>query len=235
MKKFLFILFVLLPGNVMADKEICGDTYYYRAEFEPIVYNCGVNQFLPAGAISCEECPVNHTCLGGTYTFNATQTQGLDDGDILVVDAIGSCVKNFNKSYSAIFEPITYTCTPGYYLPANMDACTQCPQNNKCVGGTYTFNETTDQGIEACANPTPFAPAGSTICYPHVLHIGDDVVYLKSTKLTTPSLNVGMDGDVFYANMTTVPTPMNANTEHYLKIEYDGMIYYVCDDSTYGQ
>ena len=73
---------------------------------------------------------------------------------------------------------------------------------------------------------------GSTVCYPHILHIGDDVVYLKSTKLTTPSLNIGMDDGIFYANMTTVPTPMNNATEHFLKIEYDNQIYYVCDDTT---
>ena len=111
--------------------------------------------------------------------------------------------------------------------------CSQCPQNNKCIGGTYSFNETSDQGIEQCVNG--HAPVGSSICYEHILHIDNDVIYLKSTKLTTPSLNVGMDNGVFYANMTTTPTRMNNATEHYLKIEYDNQIYYVCDDTTYGK
>ena len=134
-----------------------------------------------------------------------------------------------------VWTPNEYTCEPGYYLPANVDGCRQCPKNNKCVGGTYSFNETENQGIKQCTNPAPFAPIGSSVCYPHILHIGDDVIYLKSTKFTTPSLNVGWGGDVFYANMTTVPTRMNAGTEHYLKIEYDGVVYYVCDDSTFSE
>ncbi len=242
MKNILFVFFVILLVNkAIANNEICGKTHYYRVEFEPITYNCNINQYLPAGGILCEQCPINHKCTGGSYTYSSTQTQGLDDGDILVTDAIGSCVKNFNKSYSAIFEPIMYTCAPGYYLPAgddwidDVEGCRICPQNNKCVGGTYIFNETEFQGIESCINPTPFAPIGSAICYEHILHIGDDMVYLKSTKTTTPSLNIGMDDGIFYANMTTIPTTMNNSTEHYLKMLVNGAVYYVCDDSTYRE
>ena len=242
--KFIPVFFtVFLPTIVLADdlytNDIiggCGDAYYYKAILEPISYTCSNGQYLPAGAVSCEVCPNTHTCNGGTYTFDANHTQGLSDGDILITDAIGSCSPAFTQNYGAIFEPITYTCNPGYYLPAGNDwttdnqGCTICPADNYCVGGTYTFNETNDQGIEQCTNG--HAPIGSSICYGHVLHIGDDVVYLKSTKLTTPSLNVGMDDGVFYANMTTTPTPMNSASEHYLKIEYDGVVYYVCDDTT---
>ena len=38
----------------------------------------------------------------------------------------------------------------------------------------------------------------------------------------------------FYANMTTDPTYMSMNYEHYLKMMYNGTLYYVCDDTTYG-
>ena len=101
MKIFLFVFFVLLSINkAIADNEICGDTYYYGAEFEPIVYNCASGYYLPAGGISCKECPTGHICNGGTFGFNAMQTQGLNDGDILVTDAIGSCLTNFNKSFT---------------------------------------------------------------------------------------------------------------------------------------
>ncbi len=167
--KFIPIIFIaFLPTFVWADDLYtnnivngCGDAYYYKAEFEPISYTCLSGQFLPAGAISCQSCPQTYTCNGGTFTFNANQTQGLSDGDILVTNAIGSCSTQFNQSFSAIFEPITYTCSAGYYLPADGISCTECLENNYCPGGTYTFNETTAQGITQCPNDTPYAPAGS--------------------------------------------------------------------------
>ena len=144
------------------------------------------------------------------------------------------CGINAPLGFVASFIPNTHTCTPGYYLPANIDECTICPNDNYCVGGTYTFNETTSQGIEACSGNTPYAPTGSAICYEHILHVGEDTVYLKSDKLTTPSLNIGMDDGIFYANMTTEPTLMNKDSEHYLKLEFNNTVYYVCDDTTCG-
>ena len=205
-------------------------------------HTCSNGTFLPANIDECRTCGLEHACPGGTYVFNENKSQGIDFKIPFTQSAQNACVKdlihvndNNHSNIHAIFIPNKHTCNPGYYLPAGVDSCTICPQNNKCAGGTYYFNETNNQGIEQCANSIPFATAGSTICYPHVLHIGDDVIYLKSTKLTTPSLNVGMDDGIFYANMTTTPTPMNNATEHVLKIEYDGVVYYVCDDTTYGK
>ena len=168
--------------------------------------------------MGCCACPVGYDCNGGTYDFNDDIFQGAVKQTKYINNNLNNlCSTNFPHELSAVMTPNEHNCAPGYYLPANVDGCRQCPKNNKCVGGTYSFNETTDQGIEQCANG--HAPIGSSICYGHILHIGNDVIYLKPTKLTTPSLNVGMDDGIFYANMTTVPTPMNAGTEHYLKIE----------------
>ena len=248
MKIIPIIFIVLLSLPVLADdlytNDIvggCGDSYNYKAILEPINYKCNNGQYLPAGAVSCELCPNTHTCNGGTYTFDANHTQGLEYGDILVTDAIGSCSNEFTQNYGAIFEPITYSCLPGYYLPAGTDwvsdteGCRACLNNHYCTGGTYTFNETETQGIRECPTDTPYSPTGSAVCYPHVLHIGDNMVYLKSTKITTPSLNIGMDDGIFYANMTTEPTLMNKDSEHYLKLEYDNTVYYVCDDTMCAQ
>ena len=35
----------------------------------------------------------------------------------------------------------------GQYLPKNTTACAACPNGYTCAGGTFAFNENTDQGI----------------------------------------------------------------------------------------
>ena len=115
-----------------------------------------------------------------------------------------------------------------------MDECTQCPQNNKCVGGTFTFNETINQGIEQCIDS--YAPNGSDVCYPQILHLSNerpnDIIYLKSNPTTTPSFNMMIGDTTYHANMVTVRTRMTNISEHYLKINVDGIDYWGCDDST---
>ena len=36
---------------------------------------------------------------------------------------------------------------------------------------------------------------------------------------------------MFYANMTSAPTRMNRDSEHYFKTVYNNEIYYICDDT----
>ena len=48
----------------------------------------------------------------------------------------------------AIWQLNSYTCAPGYFLPANAIECVRCPSDNySCPGGIYTFNENISQGI----------------------------------------------------------------------------------------
>lgn len=211
----------------------CGFVPKMLAVLIPNQYNCSNGEFLPADSTECKPCPIGYTCPSGTYDFNENEFQGAIKSSGNITDnLINMCSTNVPHALNAVFTRSSYDCLPGYYLPADSESCETCPSGSYCVGGTYTFNETTTQGIEPCPNGT-FSPGGTAYCYEHILHIGEDVVYLKSDKLTTPSLNIGMDDGIFYANMTTVPTPMNAGTDHVLKIEYDGVVYYVCDDTTY--
>lgn len=244
MKKIvvLSLLFFTTPSMAIIVNDfnnMCGSDEYDKiyATFEPIEYNCANGYFLPADSLGCVACPSGATCDGGTYAFNETKPQGVVVTAPLTQNQTGLCSEQYD-SLIANFEPIEYTCNAGYYLPAgndwvtDADGCTICPTNNICSGGTFIFNETTDQGIQSCASGT-FSPTGSTVCYPHILHVGDSNIYLRSTKQTMPSLNIQIGENIFYANMTTVPTYMNKDSSHYLHILYEGYDYYVCDDTTY--
>ena len=207
----------------------------YRAIYEPNSYTCSSGQYLPANTLGCVSCTTGFTCTGGTFNFNPDYFQGLsfEAKDISTTTMNNICAVNFPNKLQVIYEPNQHTCNSGYYLPANIDECTQCPQNNKCTGGTFTFNETINQGIEQCIDS--YAPNGSDVCYPQILHLSNerpnDIIYLKTTPTTTPSFNMTIGDTTYHANMVTTRTRMTNISEHYLKINVDGIDYWVCDDS----
>lgn len=134
-----------------------------------------------------------------------------------------------------VYEDVVYACAPGYYLPANAEQCVICPENSYCVGGEYMYNETTDQGIVPCGDGL-VAPSGmwDVAQCGRILHVGADIVYLRSVKKTTPSLNFDLDGNGaadWFGNMTTRDVPMNANTENKFKVQYNDITYSVYDDT----
>jgi len=214
--------------------------------FTPTVYNCSSGQFVPANTDGCRSCPSGYTCSGGEMTFSETKLSGINYKPTISQSTQWGCATNFlhtdnnnTTNMIPVFQPMEINCHPGYYLTANNIECSPCLIDNKCPGGTYTFNETNDQGIEPCPSNAPHAPAGSSVCYPHILHLSNeipnDIIYLKSTKTTTPALNVDMNNDGVadvFANMTTTRATMTSASEHYLKILVEGVEYYVCDDSS---
>ena len=75
------------------------------------------------------------------------------------------------------------------------------------------------------------APATAVLCVfinlgdcGRVLNIGSQKIYLRSDKKTDRALHVGINGDVFYGNMST-------SIDGPLKINYNGTTYSVYDDS----
>ncbi len=55
------------------------------------------------------------------------------------------------------------------------------------------------------------------------MHFGDCILYLRSVRHTRPSLMVLIDGAVYYGDMTS-----DAGCGR-LRIEYDGVVYSVCN------
>ena len=45
---------------------------------------------------------------------------------------------------------ISYTCTVGTYLKKGETSCSTCPTGKTCLGGTFPYSETIDQGIQEC-------------------------------------------------------------------------------------
>ncbi len=224
-----FLLLIFISQKSFANMT-CGVTRY-QAVYDVNTYTCNSGYFLPANTLGCITCPVGATCVGGTFDFNPNNFQGLLVNSITGATS-GICANNTPETWGAVYDRNTYNCTPGYYVPANNDGCVICPANSYCPGGTYTFNETTPQGITACPTGT-YSPAGmwnANQCG-HILHIGDASIYMCATKKTTPSLHIKIGNDTFYGNMTTADVPMNSGTTRKLKIQYNNMTYSVYDDT----
>ena len=122
---------------------------------------------------TCTPCPAGTVTIGDTAADH---------------DSIDDCVLNI-------------PCNPGYYLPANSQQCTQCPKNSYFPGGTFTPT-TTDSGITQCPD-NMYSPLGSDSADDcgRVLHIGEYILYLRTAKLTVPSLNVQIGNTIYYGDM----------------------------------
>ena len=240
MRKIVFVFIVVFNAPLAYADLITDNTSNYcdfismqpnlSAVFEPNEYTCASGYYLPANHDGCEPCPSEHTCNGGTFTFDENKSQGITYGTIITSGYDYGCDPHLAFGfYTAVFEPNSHECSSGYYLPAGTDECIICPQNSYCSGGVFFFNETENQGINTCASGL-FSPSGSSSdsqCG-HKLHVGNDVVYLRSVKKTTPSLHVKIGNDIYYGNMTMIRTKMNTDLMRYFRIGD----YYLCDDTT---
>ena len=160
------------------------------------------------------------------YTQEEFDNSSLESGDTF------TCLANNRRIFNAVFVPNEYDCAAGYYVPANNDGCVPCPADSYCPGGHYVFNETMTQGATACADGlhTPAGMWESDQCG-RILHIGENVIYMRSTRKTIPSFNIKVGNDIFYGNMTTADVPMSATATQKLKVKLGDTIYSVYDDS----
>jgi len=92
------------------------------------------------------------------------------ESDMCVISVTGQTASTPNAVAHANWSPITYNCSAGTYLPADGIECATCTAGNYCIGGNYTYNETTTQGLTPCtANYT--SSAGASTCVPMTYNI----------------------------------------------------------------
>lgn len=168
-KLFASLLFIFITQFALADISICDTNYNkYFALYEINKYDCAPGYFLPANTLGCVVCPDGFVCPGGAFEFNPEFFQGVELPSVTNNVLNNACAANFSDAMFAIYEPNIHDCEPGYYLPANVDACSQCPNGYWCAGGEYTFNEYNDQGLSPCPDGfinSDIGAHGDTQCY----------------------------------------------------------------------
>ena len=210
----------------------------YRAHYTPIRYTCNPGEYLPANTLGCKPCPNGFTCPGGTFDFNPDSLQGIKVFNSTGDTMNNMCAYNIPDRFFVAYEPNVHECAHGEYLPANVDGCTPCLNDNYCPGGTYVFNETVTQGIVPCPDAHPFAPGGMWLesqCG-RKMHVGDDVLYLHSAPAvpTVKRLYVRFNDVVYSVNATEkefAPATMSERATRALHVLIDGVEYLIHDDS----
>ena len=169
-------------------------------------------------------------------SYNCTKCGGNTYSDKEAATECTPCLDNYVITSGASHNSASLcelACPGGSYVPyANSTTCAN-------VGvGYYAGANTTSQGEVgrryAC-------PAGmTTIGYGlgadeagdcgRILHVGDNKLYLRSGKKTTPSLNVLVDGTKFYGNMSTADKTLTSGVDESLRIKNGNTTYSVYDD-----
>ena len=188
--------------NSATQSECVGGTYkaahtvYYGSTSSCSV--CGTNQYSDDGAASCEACKTSagYGNSGTTAASHAGQAscKVTCGGGEYVPTAGGGCV-NVGVGYWGAGGTVSETSTL---------ARTQCESGLTTIGSGAGADEAGDCG--------------------RVLNVNGEKIYLRSTKKTTPSLNVSINGDVFYGNMGTA-------SKGSLRLNSGGTTYSVYDDS----
>ena len=125
-----------------------------------------------------------------------------------------------------LFDRASYTCAAGYYLPADAIECVACLPGATCAGGTYTFNETSDQGLSC-----------SGVMYRNACHARCNInqgrlhadqyshpLFLDKTNIPSPVIHIRYDnGAMCYGYTEPGIAPPG---EHGIHILFEGAVYH---------
>ena len=106
----------------------------------------------------------------GDDTFTANS----NNAGMCNVDVLGVYAQGATANATAQFNPDSYECQAGYYLPANATACAACTAGNYCPGsaesedatdGEFVFNASNASGLVSCqdewGDAFPLSDAGA--------------------------------------------------------------------------
>lgn len=150
-----------------------------------------------------------------------------------VVDVLGT--DSGTARFIAMWVPVTYKCDSGYYLGPSATDCTKCIVDHYCPGGDFNYDENVAQGLEVCPEGL-VAPEGmfEIAQCGRRFHAGEHVVYMRRSKVTTPSINFDLDHDGvpdYYISLSKQDVPMNSDTDKSLRLSVDGVVYSAYDDT----
>ena len=171
----------------------------------------------------------NNTACTGTAVC-ATNTYSDARASVCIACNTTNGYKNIgtDKSAHAGIASCKVYCSDGEYVPVAGDGCVDVGVGYWGVGGGVAQNATLARNACASGLTTIGFGLGANEAGDcgRVLNVGDEKIYLRSTKKTTPSLNISINGDVFYGNMSTATSGGSS-----LRINSGGATYRVYDDS----
>ncbi len=186
------------------------------------------------GAASCKYC---RDLAGGLFPSGSASHAG----NTGLMDTPYDCYGNGTGAYSSSCSSCYGGCTGGYYLTY---ADESDPETAYCAdvgaGHWSAGGQTVYYGDSGSYNS---CPAGETTVGYGIganeagdcgkkMHVGNSEMYLRSTKVTTPSLNVLRNGKTYYANMSPVfDFKVSKDAEQSFRAEYNDQEYWIYDQS----
>ena len=153
---------------------------------------------------------VNDACYLGSDNDYGTSTSNGASTCWLLKDGLSCDGGYYNKSQSAstratVLSNACIAVGAGYWSATGGLTRTQCGSGLTTIGYGAGADEAGDCG--------------------RILHAGNHTIYLRNTKKTTPSLNVDINGTVFYGNMT------RGTTYGKFRVNNGGTVYSVHNDA----
>ena len=115
---------------------------------------CPAGTYSSAGSTSCS------SCAAGTYSGSGAASCTTCPSNTYSEAGAGSC-----SSCPAGMTGGTNcstTCAAGTYLKAGEGSCSSCPAGKYCVGGTFNYNASSDQGITGNCNTNTYSTGGAS-------------------------------------------------------------------------